>query len=61
MPDVRRRIRTLLVIVGMVIAPFIAGAATQPASACMGDPCDGICNFQNSHPSKLWPNGCQIR
>jgi hypothetical protein len=45
----------------MVAAPFITGAATSPAHACTGDPCDGICNFQNAHPTKLWPNGCQLR
>ena len=57
----RRRIRTVILIAGMVAAPLVAGAATQPASACMGDPCDAICDFQNAHPTKLWPNGCQIR
>lgn len=57
----RRRIRALLVVLGMVAAPFITGAATSPAHACTGDPCDGICNFQNAHPTKLWPNGCQLR
>jgi hypothetical protein len=45
-----KRIRITLA-AAVIAAIFGAGMLpVQSASACTGDPCDGICNFWNQHP-----------
>ena len=47
----------------MLCAAVVAGSTffvVPHASACTGDPCDGLCDFMNKNP-KIFKNGCQIR
>ena len=45
-----KRIRLALAVAAFVVSAFAGLSSPPPASACNGDPCDGICIFWNSHP-----------
>lgn len=52
-----------LLLAAALVAAASFGAAAPSASACTGDPCDGICLWWNdNHPApKVLPYDCPLR